>query len=168
MRLLLARIDDRFIHGQVTVGWGQRLKPDVILLASDEIAGDPWQARVYASAVPPGMEVMVLDLAQAAAALRDSAAACGGRARAILLTGSCTDMQTLISLGAPIDRINVGGMHFAAGKQQLLPSIYVDSNDLAIFRAFLTHGVAVAAQAVPGGREFAIDEDLLAAMEARL
>ena len=32
MNLVLARIDDRFIHGQVTVGWGQRLRPDLILL----------------------------------------------------------------------------------------------------------------------------------------
>ena len=30
MNLVLARIDDRFIHGQVTVGWGQRLQPDLI------------------------------------------------------------------------------------------------------------------------------------------
>jgi mannose/fructose/N-acetylgalactosamine-specific phosphotransferase system component IIB len=167
MKLVLARIDDRFIHGQVTVGWGQRLRPDLILLASDEIAGDPWQARIYASTVPPGVDVRVLGLGEAAAALRRPPAA-PARERAFLLTGSPADMHTVVALGAPIERVNVGGMHFTSGKQQLLPAVFVDRDDLAVFRTLLAGGVRLAAQAVPGGRETPIDDALLAAMEARL
>ncbi len=168
MRLVLARIDDRFIHGQVTVGWGQRLRPDLILLANDEIAGDAWQTQVYASTVSAGMAVVVRSLHESAAALREPIRTGGGHARVLLLTGSPGDMHTLISLGAPVEKVNVGGMHFAAGKQQLLPAVYVDRDDLAVFRALLRRGVRLAAQAVPGGREHVIDDAVLAAMEARL
>jgi mannose/fructose/N-acetylgalactosamine-specific phosphotransferase system component IIB len=168
MRLVLARIDDRFIHGQVTVGWGQRLMPDLILLANDEIADDPWQARVYTSTVAPGMAVSVLGLNAAAATLQAVRSPDSEPQRVILLTGSPADMHTLVSLGVTLARVNIGGMHFCAGKQQLLPTVYVDRDDLAVFRALLRRGIRMAVQSVPGARETLIDDGLLAAMEARL
>ncbi len=70
MPLVLARIDDRLIHGQVTVGWATHLKPDRILLANNEIAADDWQCQVYASSVSPGIEVCILSLAEAAGVSR--------------------------------------------------------------------------------------------------
>lgn len=168
MNLVLVRIDDRFIHGQVVVGWGQRLRPDLIILANDEIAADSWQTRVYAHTVPQYMAVSVLALLDAAAALRGSGEITTRPKRTILLAGSPADMHRLISLGASFEHVNVGGMHYASGKQQLLPSVYVDRGDLKAFRALLGCGVRLAAQAVPGGRELPIDDTLLAAAEARL
>ncbi len=168
MNLVLARIDDRFIHGQVTVGWGLRLEPDLIVVANEEIAGDPWQARVYAATVPPEIDVRVLGLADAAAALGPDGAELGRHQRVFLLTGSPADMHTLVALGLELERVNVGGMHFAAGKQEMLPAVYVDRDDLAVFRTLLRRGIRLAAQAVPGGREVVLDDGLLASMEARL
>jgi len=168
MNLVLARIDDRFIHGQVTVGWGQRLEPDLILLANDEIAADPWQARVYAATVPPEIEVRVLGLGAAVAALQDRGSDIARHERVILLTGTPADMHALVAHGLDVARVNVGGMHFAAGKQEMLPSVYVDRDDLAVFRTLLRRGIRLAAQAVPGSREVVLDDGLLAAMEARL
>ncbi|NCQ36333.1 PTS sugar transporter subunit IIB, partial [bacterium] len=52
MTVVLARVDDRLIHGQVTVGWCQHLHPDHLVLADNAVAADPWQSRVYASSVP--------------------------------------------------------------------------------------------------------------------
>lgn len=168
MRLVLARIDDRFIHGQVTVGWGQRLQPDLIMLANDEIADDPWQARIYTSIVGPGIDVAVHGLRAAAVAIQDAQAAGQGDRRAILLAGSPADMHALVSHGVSLARINIGGMHFSQGKQPLLPSVYVDRDDLAVFRALLRRGIRLSAQAVPGAREVVLDDGLLAALEAQL
>jgi len=168
MNLVLARIDDRLLHGQVIVGWGQRLQPDLILLANDEIAADPWQARVYAATVPPEVTVSVQGLGATAAALLDPGRALPGHKRAFLLTGSPADMHALVSLGVAIERVNVGGMHFAPGKQEMLAGVYVNRQDLAAFRTLLGRGVRLAAQAVPGGREVLVDDGLLSAMEARL
>ena len=168
MNLVLARIDDRFIHGQVTVGWGQRLRPGLIILANDEIAADPWQARVYAAAVPPEVSVRVLGLSDAAAALLDPAVDLQHHERVFLLTGCPSDMHALVTMGVSLDRINVGGMHFNSGKQEMLPSVYVDRDDLVVFRTLLRRGGRLAAQSVPGSRETFLDDGLLAAMEARL
>ena len=57
MSLVLVRIDDRLIHGQVTVGWGSFLNPDRIMLVSDDIAQNNWEKELYESCVPFNMKV---------------------------------------------------------------------------------------------------------------
>ena len=93
MSVALARIDDRMIHGQVTVGWGQQLQPDTILLANNVIAADPWQQRVYAASVPPDIAVAILPVAEAAARLTEAEAV---GERVLLLTGSPGEMAELV------------------------------------------------------------------------
>jgi len=70
MPVVLARVDDRLIHGQVTVGWATHLKPHRILLANNEIAADDWQSEVYASSVPREIAVSILSLAESAVFLK--------------------------------------------------------------------------------------------------
>lgn len=168
MRIVLARIDDRFIHGQVTVGWGQALRPDHIILASNEIAADPWQSRVYRSAVTPSIRVSILSTSEAAAALRTAAEPFGDRTTGLLLTGNPGDMLFLHRHGRPLDEINVGGMHYEEGKREVLPFVYADARDLRAFRAFLAAGVTLSARQVPGGRATPIDERLIRETEERL
>lgn len=165
MAVVLARVDDRLIHGQVTVGWSERLRPDRIVLASNEIAADPWQSRVYASSVPPTIAVSVVSLARAAAALRAPEAAAE---RTIVLTGTATEMSDLAHLGAPLPAVNLGGLHFAAGKVEMLPFVFVDRRDCEALRRLLAAGLALTAQQVPGGREYAIGAHQVAEMERRL
>ena len=38
MSIVLYRVDDRLIHGQVVVGWGQPLDIGFIVLVDDEVA----------------------------------------------------------------------------------------------------------------------------------
>ncbi|MBD3221344.1 hypothetical protein GF314_08870 [bacterium] len=167
MNLVLARIDDRLIHGQVTVGWGRQLRPDHILLASDEVAADAWQTRVYAMSVPPEMKVSVLPIEAAARALREPDGALEDQ-RVLLLVGAVLDMVALVELGAPIEAINLGGMHYARGKRELLPEVYVDREDVMALRALRDRGHQLLAQAVPGGRETWLEPELLAEMESQL
>jgi mannose/fructose/N-acetylgalactosamine-specific phosphotransferase system component IIB len=165
MPVVLARVDDRLIHGQVTVGWSERLRPDRIILASNEIAADPWQSRVYASSVPPSIAVSVLSLARAAAALR------GGETvseRIIVLTATPAEMSDLAHLGAPLPSVNIGGMHFGTGKVEMLPFVFIDRLDIEAMRRLLVAGLTLYAQQVPGGREHVLGAEQLAAMEPRL
>ncbi len=165
MALVLARIDDRFIHGQVIVGWSRRLRPDRIVLCNDRIAADPWQSRIYASTVPPELSVSVLDRAGAADLLAGDDAA---EEDVILLVGSPADMLDLQSRGLDLDEVNVGGMHYVKGKRELLDFVYVDRADLNALRDLLAAGARLTAQTVPGGRAVNLDAPLLDEMEAQL
>lgn len=155
MPVVLARIDDRLIHGQVTVGWSEQLQPDRILLANNAIAADPWQTKVYSSTVPPGIRVSILPVAKAAACLVDPE---NSSERVLLLTGSPGEMAELVRIGIPVGEVNVGGLHFSAGKKEMLPFVYVDRQDLRAFARLLEMGAHLSAQQVPGGREHLLDQ----------
>jgi len=164
MPLVLARIDDRFIHGQVTVGWSRKLQPDRIVLCDDRIAADPWQSRVYASAVPPQMQVSVLDVDSTARFLSGAAGA-GPEEDIILLVGSPAGMSELRTRGLPIAEVNVGGMHYMKGKRELLEFVYVDKRDLRALLELHAGGTRLVAQTVPGAKALELDIDQLAEME---
>jgi len=155
MPVVLARIDDRLIHGQVTVGWSEQLRPDRILLANNAIAADTWQKKVYSSTVPPGIQVSILPVAKAAACLVDPE---HSAERVLLLTGSPEEMAELVRIGIPVNDVNVGGLHFSAGKREMLPFVYVDRQDLKAFSRLLEMGASLSAQQVPGGREHPLDQ----------
>ena len=160
----LARIDDRLIHGQVTVGWSRHLQPDRILLCNDEVAADPWQTRIYASSVPPKLAVAILGREAAAADLRDARQ----DRRDILLTSDPADMLALVRAGVALPEINVGGMHYAKGKAELHEYVWLDRDDVAALRGLLAAGCRLYAQTVPGSRDADIDAADLDRIEAEL
>ena len=168
MSVVLARIDDRLIHGQVSVGWSRKLQPHRIVLCSDEIAADPWQSRVYATCAPPGTAVSVLDRAAAVEAFGGGASGFDPEERTILLTSNPRDMADLRRRGLDLDEVNVGGMHYAKGKVELLEFVWLDREDVAGLRYLMTSGTRLSAQTVPGGREFGLDADVLDSMDGRL
>ncbi|MCH6547189.1 MAG: PTS sugar transporter subunit IIB, partial [Gemmatimonadetes bacterium] len=53
----LVRVDDRLIHGQVVVGWGRELQPDLVVLANDEVAANDWEQELYRLGVPERIDV---------------------------------------------------------------------------------------------------------------
>ena len=164
MPLLLARIDDRLIHGQVTVGWATHLKPDRILLANNEIAADEWQCEVYASSVSPGVEVSILSLAEAASFLRNPQ---NESEKTILLVGSASEMAGLVGIGVTLKKVNVGGLHFGPGKKEMLPFVYLGIQDFIPLRQLLDKGIKLLAQQVPGGVEHNIEQIDLDEMEGK-
>jgi len=165
MPVVLARVDDRLIHGQVTVGWSQQLNPDRILLANNAIAGDPWQCRVYGSSVPPHIQVTILSLSGAVLHLSQSEYL---TEKTLLLTATVPEMMELARMGAPLSDINLGGLHFGPGKQEMLSQFYVDQADLSACARLLTAGHKLIAQMVPGGHKTVINQAQLSEMEDRM
>ena len=65
MPIVLFRVDERLIHGQVVVGWGQPLDIDYIVLVDDEVAASEWEQELYRMGVPPEMDVHFLSVEEA-------------------------------------------------------------------------------------------------------
>src|SRR3954469_14192104 len=128
MGVHLYRIDDRLIHGQVVVGWGQPLNIRLLVLVDDLVAASDWEQELYRMAVSPEIEVRFLTVAQAANQMGDLQS--NGR-RGLVLTG---DLETMVALrGASPDAlhdINLGGIHYRAGRRERLPFLYLTDQEL--------------------------------------
>lgn len=157
MTLVLHRIDDRLIHGQVVVGWGQPLDVAFILLVDDEVAASEWEQELYRMGVPPEMEVHFLNVSDALTRLPEYQK---DPRHGILLTGDIDTMRRLTD-GGDISSVNLGGIHHRAGRTQRLRYVFLSTDEENALREMATRGVTVSAQDVPGARPIPLD-DLLA------
>jgi mannose/fructose/N-acetylgalactosamine-specific phosphotransferase system component IIB len=154
--LALHRIDDRLIHGQVVVGWGQPLDVRFIVLVDDQVAASEWEQELYRMGVPPDMEVYFLSVSSAITELpRFRADARQG----ILLTGDIDTMRRLVDAGG-ISNVNLGGIHHRTGRTQRLRYVFLNNDEEAALREIATLGVSVSAQDVPGARPIPLDDIL--------
>jgi D-glucosaminate PTS system EIIB component len=152
--LVLYRIDDRLIHGQVVVGWGQAMDIEFIVLVDDAVAASEWEQELYRMGVPPEMEVFFHGVTEATSSLetyrRD-------RRRGILLTGDVRSMACLVTAGG-IPTVNVGGVHHRPGRVQRLRYVFLNADEERQLREIAARGVEVAAQDVPAAWPVPIDE----------
>jgi mannose/fructose/N-acetylgalactosamine-specific phosphotransferase system component IIB len=155
MTLALYRIDDRLIHGQVVVGWGQPLDVSFIVLVDDEVSGSDWEQDLYRMGVPPHIEVIFASVDKAAEQLSawESDARVG-----ILLVGDI-DTALAFSARAPqVRRFNVGGVHHRTGRRERLRFVYLTDEEAAKLRQLAARGVEVTAQDVPTARAVPVGE----------
>jgi mannose/fructose/N-acetylgalactosamine-specific phosphotransferase system component IIB len=145
MSWVLHRIDDRLIHGQVVVAWGGRLNPRRIWVADDASAANDWERELLASSAP-GVDVRVVSVAEAAAAYQTETEATGG---AFLLVRSLPAARALVEAGARVPAFNVGGLHYAPGKDKVAEYVYLDAGDRAAARTLLGLGIDLYVQDIP-------------------
>ncbi len=146
MAIEVYRIDDRLIHGQVVVGWGQPLALEFIVLVDDAVAESDWEQDLYRMGVPPEMQVYFVSVAGALERFSEFAQL---PSPGLLLTGDTATMRALVEGGAPIPRVSVGGVHHRAGRMPRLRYVYLSATEEADLAAIAARGVAVIAQDVP-------------------
>ncbi len=147
MAIVLCRIDDRLIHGQVVVGWGQPLGIQLIVLVDDQVAASSWEQDLYRMAVPSDIEVRFATAAEAAARLPLWQAE---PKRTLLLTGDIDTMAALHTAdGGIVKSINLGGIHHRPGRRQRLPYVYLTDDEFSRLKRVEAEGAQVSAQDVP-------------------
>lgn len=154
MTLVLNRIDDRLIHGQVVVGWGQPLDIAFIVLVDDVVAASDWEQDLYRMGVPPEMDVQFHSAAEASSLL--DAYRVEDRS-GILLTGDIATMRELVVNGG-VQEVNVGGIHHRAGRTQHLRYVFLTPEEQDALRDLEQLGAVVTAQDVPAARAIPLGE----------
>ena len=156
--LELYRIDDRLIHGQVVVGWGQPLDLEFIVLVDDAVATSDWEQELYRMGVPPEMDVYFHDVADAAT--RDPAVS-RRSARRHSPHGDIATMRRLVENVTPaLDAVNIGGIHSRAGRATAALRVPVAAKKRRSCARSRHAGVNVTAQDVPGARPVALEDVL--------
>ena len=155
MSLALFRIDDRLIHGQVVVGWGQPLNASFIVLVDDEVSSSDWEQDLYRMGVPPQIEVIFASVDQAAEQLSTWEA---DERVGILLVGDIDTAVALAQRAPQVRSFNVGGVHHRAGRRERLRFVYLTDDEAAKLRQLAAGGVEVTAQDVPTARAVPVGE----------
>jgi len=146
MGIVLFRLDERLIHGQVVVAWGEYLKPDRIVIFNNQIASSPWERELYMCCVPPDFQASVYNLEEASQKLSNGVF---DQEKVIALVDNPTDIFQLHQKGISIPEVNLGGMHYSQGREEILPYLYLSMEEKDIFRKLMQQGVKFFCQDVP-------------------
>lgn len=146
MGIVLLRVDERLIHGQVVIGWGHELRPDRYVLVDDELATSAWEQDLYRLAVVES-EVDFVDVEEARSRLaewRDD------RRRSIVLTRDVATMKRLGEGGLLSgEKVNLGGIHHGPGREEVLRYLHLTPQDRADLLALAEEGAQVTARDLP-------------------
>jgi mannose/fructose/N-acetylgalactosamine-specific phosphotransferase system component IIB len=155
MPIVLLRVDERLIHGQVVVGWGGPLHADRIVVVDDEIAASPWEQELYCLGVPPEMEASFVSVAEGRAQL---AGWRGGRRVIVLVRDVGTALRLAQGGALGGEEVNLGGIHHAAGRERVLPYLHLSDGDRQTLREIAAEGATVSARDLPAGRRVPLEE----------
>lgn len=143
--ILLARIDNRLVHGQVGMTWVNHLGANLILVANDKVAEDAVQQNLMDMAAPPTVETRYFTLRETI----DKISLAGDWQKILLVMRTPQDALKLVKGGVPIKFLNIGNMHYSEGKKQVTSVVSVDDSDKAAIRELLDLGVAIELRRVP-------------------
>ena len=146
MPLVLVRVDARLVHGQVVEGWVPHLKANCLLVVNDDLASNPFLRSVMELAGTPSLRIVFCTLDGVAAA----AAEVERRGeRAILLCSTPADAARILAKGVRFAALNIGNLHYGAGRVEITPSVFFAPEDYESVEALRVRGVAVEVRGTP-------------------
>ncbi|MEZ4414527.1 MAG: PTS sugar transporter subunit IIB [Gemmatimonadota bacterium] len=149
MAIVLIRVDERLIHGQVVVGWGGFLGAQRYAVVDDDLAGSRWEQELYELALPEETTLAFVDRDHAGPLLAEWS---GQPEPAVVLTRDLSTVRALVERGDLAgEAVNLGGLHAAPGRRTVLPYLHLSETQVSDLAWLLEHGVDVYAQDVPGG-----------------
>jgi len=146
MSLVLVRVDCRLIHGQVVETWVPHTGANCLLVANDELAGNPFLRSVMEMAVPQDIHVVFCRVDEVGRSLTEIDRK---GEKAILLCATSRDALAIFQCGVRFSTLNIGNLHYAAGKVEIAPSVFFSREDFDAVHCFSHLGVAVTVRSTP-------------------
>ena len=131
LKIVLARIDTRLLHGQVATSWTKATNPDRIIVVSDTVSKDELRKKLIEQAAPPGVKAHVIPLDKLVEVSKDTRF---GNTKALLLFENPQDALKVIEKGVEIKELNIGSMAHSVGKVMVSTSLSMDQNDVETYK----------------------------------
>lgn len=143
--ILLTRVDNRLIHGQVGVTWVNHLGANLILVANDEVANDKVQQSLMEMVVPDAIATRFFSIEKTINVIHKAS----DKQKIFLVCRTPQDVLRLVKGGVPLKELNIGNMHFSEGKEQVASTVSLDADDKKTIRELLDLGIKVEVRRVP-------------------
>lgn len=138
MKIVLARIDDRLIHGQVATIWSKVTGCERIIVCDDDVAADSIRSTLLKQVAPPGIKSSVVDIEKAVRVYNNPKYE---NDKCLLLFTNPTSVLQMVEAGVDIKSVNIGGMSFKEGKHQITGAVSVDDKDIEAFKKLNERGI---------------------------
>lgn len=161
--IVLARIDDRLIHGEVITGWIPAYKVNRIYIVDDAVAKDVFAKRVLQATAPKYLHCFVYSVDEAAEKLIMQG---NPKERLLILVKTPLTFMRLMEKGVSLGEINLGGVGPEDGRQPFFKNVSFSREEVLACDAMMKKGCKVYFQLVPDQRRYEIFDAVKQAKDA--
>ncbi|MBL1229682.1 PTS sugar transporter subunit IIB [Enterococcus sp. BWB1-3] len=144
MGIVLARIDDRLIHGQVMTSWLNYTGANRIIIVDEETANDTFLKMIVTSVAPANIRTEVFDIEGGAEILSNL----GESDKVIVLVKSPSCYVELLKRGVALEKVNIGGMGAKEGRSKFYKNISASEEEKGWLKELIDNGVNVSIQII--------------------
>ena len=144
-KILLTRIDDRFIYGQDVELWNEAVGSNLVLIVNDEIAADSRKWAPMRVAAPEGVWTRFFSVQKAIEVMHSATP----RQWILIMVASPADALALVKGGVPITKISIGHMQAGEGKRSVTPAVAIDDAGVAALRELQELGIELEIRYLP-------------------
>lgn len=142
--LVLTRIDDRLIHGQVMTAWIKNKGADQVVIVDDGTANDEYMIEVLEMAIPEEIAIGIFTKEEGVQFFSQ-----GLEAPTILLVKGPEVLNYLVDHGIAIEEVDVGGMGTRDDRSVLYKNISTSAAENEQFKQLIAKNVNVFIQVMP-------------------
>ncbi|SEM35227.1 PTS system, mannose-specific IIB component [Syntrophus gentianae] len=147
--IVLVRVDDRLIHGQILEAWLPFLKASCIIVANDGVASDLFRETVMRMAVPSDTEVIIRSIDEFSGNYPYTHA--NGK-KTLVLFSCISDAMRAYASGFRFSQLNIGNVYSENGAMICLPSVLLGSQDIDRLEELIRENVTIELRRVPKER----------------
>lgn len=145
--VVLARIDERLLHGQVCTKWMQATHANVIVLADDDLVNDKFTCKIFMGMKPAGTELQIFTVDQAIEYLKEDS---HENEKVMLLTKCAQSFLRMNEAGVVYDKIICGSAAVSGNKygkrKKLIRDLFASDSEKDAMRALIDKGVTMVYQ----------------------
>jgi len=149
MNILLSRIDERLIHGQVMTRWITGLYVTRIILVDDVIAKDDFMVDVLLLSAPVGVDVQVLTVEDAVKHIVSD----DSSTKTMLLFKNIRSVKALADSGFMVPRLNIGNIGSSPIRKGITREVFMSPEEQKIAKDLCEKGMYIYIQKLPSDKE---------------
>lgn len=153
--VVLARVDDRLIHGEVVSVWAPSLSVNRIIVADDGVAADKFNSRVLKALAPGGVKVNVYSVETAGEKLKEEEIK---GERIMILAKTPITFLRLVDNGVAIKEVNLGGMGLRDERTPFIKNVSASPGEITSIKEMRSKHVRVYYQLVPEQQVIEVDD----------
>jgi len=146
MPIVLVRLDDRLIHGQVTVKWARKTNPDRIIVVNDKVAQDPIAKMTLPLAAPTGVKVSILKVNEAIMEYNSNK---WDKEKVFIIVKTPFDALGLVKGGVRFDWLDVGQLGYEEGRKRVTRTVSLSEDEAKALKEVADMGIKLIYQQLP-------------------
>lgn len=158
MSVVLARIDNRLLHGIIVTQWAPQAGSNRVMVIDDETADNSVSKATMKMARPAGNAISIITEEKA---LHNFNSGKYDSERLLVLAKEPKTFLDLVNSGIEIKKIIIGGTTTRENGIKISKRAFADEGEVSDYKALIDAGVELVSQYVPADKEISITKKFL-------